>query len=321
MEKEIKNIIVNALNERDELTYHESHGSPYWEFDVYANYQDKLSDDQIKEILSSDDPKLELIDILYDVYADYTIDAIDEIKRYVFDSIAEKYSEDISAEEENEISDFIHDFVFYNLPEDHYLDQEVNVDILVNNGDNNYDFTLHHTYPMNYGSDVIDEHAGIVLLAKLQGYSLYDLRQALAQGDVTKEPKTFLESVRSEIANQTTSMGVLTFLAKVSLADAIELQKDVKYADSTGYEFHPESRRDCGYITIAKNAFCGLYDPWNGAGSDFDIKLEKAVKLPIKYIYSVMPDSCRKYSVESIYGMDDSAWKRCIKTIKGSKER
>lgn len=217
MEKEIKNIIVNALNERDELTYHESHGSPYWEFDVYANYQDKLSDDQIKEILSSDDPKLELIDILYDVYADYTIDAIDEIKRYVFDSIAEKYSEDISAEEENEISDFIHDFVFYNLPEDHYLDQEVNVDILVNNGDNNYDFTLHHTYPMNYGSDVIDEHAGIVLLAKLQGYSLYDLRQTLAQGMSQENQKHFLRAFALKSQTRRQAWVFLHFLQKFHL--------------------------------------------------------------------------------------------------------
>ena len=67
-------------------------------------------------------------------------------------------------------------------------------------------------------------------------------------------------------------------------------------------------REYCGYIILEKDTVTGLYDPWQGGGSVFEIQLERDVKLPVKYIRSALPDGGDGYAVESVYGMCGSAW-------------
>lgn len=56
-------------------------------------------------------------------------------------------------------------------------------------------------------------------------------------------------------------------------------------------------------IVLGSNSMCGLYDPWNGAGSLLNIALDKEVILPYKYIDSALPDGGRGYGVANVYGM------------------
>lgn len=66
----------------------------------------------------------------------------------------------------------------------------------------------------------------------------------------------------------------------------------------------------CGYITLDKRTETGLYDPWSGGGSVFEIQLEKDVHLPIRFIRSALPDGGDgRYSVKSVYGMCSSVWR------------
>jgi hypothetical protein len=85
-------------------------------------------------------------------------------------------------------------------------------------------------------------------------------------------------------------MNALTFFTKMTLKEFIDYQENP--TDLT--------------ISIEKN--CGLYDPWNGAGSVLEIELEKPVKIPKKYI-EMHIDGCRGYGVDEIYGMCSSFWK------------
>lgn len=62
-------------------------------------------------------------------------------------------------------------------------------------------------------------------------------------------------------------------------------------------------------IRISKNIeTCGLYDYWNGAGSNLDIHLEKDIVIPKEKVYRFVPDFYWDYSIKYCYGMTSNAW-------------
>lgn len=205
--------------------------------------------------------------------------------------------------------DLMMDHVYFRLPEKHFLDQTFPVNIMLDTGDGNYDYVLNSVYPCWYGryGETLDDRAGIVWLAKSQGYTRANLQRALRDGD-TSGPKGFLASMRAEVANIASHMNTVTFLVEMSLSDLMELNRLIRLQDRNGH-FH-DSRKNpyCGYIILEKDTVTGLYDPWQGGGSVFEIQLERDVKLPVKYIRSALPDGGDGYAVESVYGMCGSAW-------------
>ena len=111
-------------------------------------------------------------------------------------------------------------------------------------------------------------------------------------------------------------MSTVTFLVELTLEELIELNRLIRLQDRNGHFYDSRKNPYCGYIIIDKNTETGLYDPWNGGGSVFEIQLERDVRLPIKYIRSALPDGGDGYSIDSVYGMCGSAW-QCggVKTI------
>ena len=79
-------------------------------------------------------------------------------------------------------------------------------------------------------------------------------------------------------------MSTVTFLVELTLEQLIELNRLIRLQDRNGVHYDARENPYCGYIIIDKSTETGLYDPWNGGGSVFEIQLEKDVKLPIKYI-------------------------------------
>ena len=51
----------------------------------------------------------------------------------------------------------------------------------------------------------------------------------------------------------------------------------------------------------------------DGGGSLFEIKLEKDVEIPCKYIHSIEPDGYYRYDVKDVYGVVDSFWTGTVK--------
>lgn len=133
------------------------------------------------------------------------------------------------------------------------------------------------------------------------------MRRVLCKGDMAN-PNSFLESMRVELANLSSAMSTVTFLVELTLAQLLELNRLIKLQDRNGRHYDSSENPYCGYIIIDKNTETGLYDPWNGDGSVFEIQLERDVKLPIKYIRSALPDGGDGYSIGSVYGMCGSAW-------------
>lgn len=283
---------------------------------IYASYDDRLSDKQVEKILLADDPELTFQETVIESYDQY----VWEYKEEIIDR-AVRYSYPADAEEEREIAEYlreqIHEVLQFDYPFEHYLVQEHNADLMVDTGDANYSYSCNSVYPYYYGEKGggINNCASLVWLARSQGYTKRQLEAALDKGDIAN-PHGFLESVRQEVANETSRMNCLTFLVRMTLEDMISLYGFIVLQEPDGRHFYDARfRPDGGTVTLDKSAMVGLYDPWNGAGSCFEIELDKDIELPIRYIRSCLPDRHFTWSVSSVYGMCESAWKENVVKI------
>ena len=171
--------------------------------------------------------------------------------------------------------------------------------------DDNYDFWLNeHIIDEDGNVDKDAEKAGIVWLAKQQGYTLDQVVEILKDGDIEK-PKTFLETVLQEVVNGY-GCEALTFCVKMTLGQAIALKEQM--------ESNPN-----GSIVLDKKVECGLFDPWEGGGSVLEIACEKDVEIPFENIWKFYIDARRsnRYdSIHNVYGTGDSIWRDCLKEIR-----
>lgn len=303
---------LKAFLEREygKWQYDEKNGCYFDE--PYVDYNDELTDKDIANILEQEEPEWALEDMLNDCYQDtewqYRDDIIDKFQK----------TEDGSKYDWDEINDELVDMWYLKIPFEHYRKQEVCMDILVDTGDMNYDYTLNAVYPHYNGreDDEIDDKASLVWLARTQGYTKEQLQNQLTNGKDKLDVKGFLETVYQEVINCSTSCPTLIFPIKMTLEQAMKICKIINKRDKNGYKYEPEEREDCGSIVIDKNVDCTLYDYWAGGGGCWGIELEKDVKLPIKFIHKAVPDGSLDYSMKSCYGCTSECWKKALKEIK-----
>lgn len=281
-------------------------------YEIYADYNDAMDADTATEILESADPEQAFAEKMEEWYLNYEVGAYYELENSIKSKLTTDggpYPKCFTEEENNMFVDLVDELVYVKLPEDHFLDQEFCVNIMVDSGDGNYDYTLNSVYPCWYGryEQRLDDKAGIVWLARQQGYTKTQLWKALREGDIA-DPHSFLETMRQEIANCASHTMTLTFLVKMRLRDLMELNRLIKLQDRNGHFYDATKNPDCGYIVIDKKTMTGLYNPWGGGGSVLEIELDKDVRLPIRFIRSALPDGGDGYSIESVYGMCGSAW-------------
>lgn len=304
---EIKADILQYLS--DEYWYCKDKNGRF-NVEMYADYRDELCESSINEILQADDPYAAFYEKMDEMYMEEEWHLFDE----EFDKIMKRY--DIPEECEDDARYILEAYLDFYAPTDHFLKQDVCVDIMMDTGDGNYDYVLNSVYPCWYGQEKerIDDKSSLLWLAKQQGYTKTQLWRALLTGDIS-DPKGFLESCRQEVANITSQMNTLTFLVKMPLRDVIKLNQMVKLQDRNGHFWDATKNPYCGYLVLDKSVMCGLYNPWGGGGSVLEIQCEKDVKIPVRFIRSALPDGADGYSVESVYGMCGSAWEECLKEI------
>lgn len=303
---------LKAFLEREygKWQYDEKNGCYFDE--PYVDYNDELTDKDIANILEQEEPEWALEDMLSDCYQDtewqYRDDIIEKFQK----------TEEGSKYDWDEINDELVDMWYLKIPSEHYRKQEVCMDILVDTGDMNYDYTLNAVYPHYNGreDDEIDDRASLVWLAKTQGYTKEQLQNQLTNGEDKLDVKGFLETVYQEVINCSTPCPTLIFPIKMTLEQAMKICKIINKRDKNGYKYEPEEREDCGSIVIDKNVDCVLYDYWAGGGGCWGIELEKDVKLPIKFIHKAVPDGSLDYSMKSCYGVTSECWKKALKEIK-----
>lgn len=204
-------------------------GNPgMFESEIYADYRDELPEDEAIEILESENPVETFNNKMFDWYQDEW----DRIQNELIDSVIEKLEESGSEEDvafwenhEDDVRSWVYEHTTVKLPCDHYLDEDVFINIFVDTGDGNYDFSLNAVFPSYAGrkEDRIDEKASILWLARQQGFTKTKLWKALRYGDKTKTPG-FLRSMRQEVVNISSHMNILTFLVKVTLRNPVSRQ-------------------------------------------------------------------------------------------------
>lgn len=282
-----------------------------YHFEIYVDYRDKIDDSTAQEILESDSPRDALIEKLWDWYQEAEWDILDDLVDDFKKNVDPELFRQADIIEDGNIDDYMirdifQDTVYIDYPEGWALGQEFCFNVIVSNGDDNYDFWLNeHIIDDNGEVDIDAEKAGIVWLAKQQGYSLEQVVGSL-MGEPAKEPKTFLETVRQEVDNGY-GCEALTFCVKMTLGRAIELKEKMEESPS-------------GSIVLNKNVECGLFDPWNGGGSVLEISCEKDVEIPFSNIWKVYIDerrSNRYDSIHNVYGVNDLLWGNWLKEIKG----
>ena len=308
--KDIKELVMDYLAEHHAWKKKED---GYYHFEIYVDYRDEISDSIAKEILENDYPRDILIEKLWDWYQEQEWDIIDNLVDDFKEKIDPKLFEDANIIEDGNLDDLddgdireeFMEIVCVDYPVDWAENQEFCFNIIVSNGDDNYDFCLNE-YIVDEDGNVNEnaEKSGIVWLAKQQGYTLDQVVKILKDGDIAK-PKTFLETVLQEVANGY-GCEALTFCVKMTLGQAIALKERMKESPN-------------GSIVLDKKVECGLFDPWEGGGSVLEIACEKDVEIPFENIWKFYIDESRsnRYdSIHNVYGTDDSIWRDCLKEIK-----
>ena len=275
-----------------------------YQFDIYADYRDEMSNKDAIKILESNNPMDTFNDTLYDWYEESELQIKDDLMKEF-----KKYYKDKIEEDDDDILDWLSMFISINYPEDHFLNQAFNVNITLDTGDGNYDYALNTPHDEKF-----NDKASLVWLAIQQGYTKEQLEEAVCKKD-TIESHNFLESVCNEVANEVSDMNTLTFLVSMTLKQLVNLNERIKKQEPDGHIYDATERCDCGTITLTKNTMTGLFNPWCGGGSVLEIQLEKDIEIPIKFIRSAMPDGYEHYDVGEVYGMCGSAWKNFIISI------
>ena len=297
--------VLNILNEI--MPNYQKKSESEWAIALYADYRDKMEYRTAIEIFDADNPEDAFYDQLDYWYLDYQYDEIEEIVK----SVIKKLDDDDV--DDDDVRYIVRDCVYCEFPADHYLNQEFRVPIMVDTGDGNYDYILNCITPAWNGcsADAIDDKASLVWLCQQQGYKKCQLQKVINSED--KLQNKFLDSVYDELANESGSMNTLTFLVTMTLQQLVNLNAAIKKREGKGHFYDASERSDCGTITISKNTFTGLFDPWNGGGSLFDIVLDTDVVLPIKFIRSALPDGGDGYGVDNVYGWAAQAWRGEVK--------
>lgn len=285
-----------------------SDGNYHFEIDV--DYRDEIEDSIAQEILESDSPRDTLIEKLWDWYQEQEWDIIDDLVDDFRATTDPKLLEDANIIEDGNLDDGMireefMDIIYVDYPVDWALGQEFCFNIIVSNGDDNYDFWLNeHIVDEDGKVDENAEKAGLVWLAKQQGYTPEEVVEVLKDED-NVSANEFLASISSEVYNGY-GCEALTFCVKMTLGQAIALKEKMKSNPN-------------GSIVIDKRATCGLFNPWDGSGSILDIACEKDIEIPFKNIWKFYIDESRsnRYdSIHNVYGTDSSLWRDYLKEIK-----
>ena len=207
-------------------------------YEIDADYRDEMDKRTAIKILRSDDPMQTFWEQLDEWYQDCQWTLGEELEKEVRAKLTASdgpYPEGLPGEDGDRLLDVLQELVWFKLPEEHFTKQMFRVNIMIDTGDGNVDYTLNSVHPCWYGAynEPIDARAGIAWLAKTQGYTKGRLRRVLCKGDMAN-PNSFLESMRVELANLSSAMSTVTFLVELTLAQLLELNRLIKLQDRNG---------------------------------------------------------------------------------------
>lgn len=317
MNQKIRNELLTAVRDVLSTICCKDENGVFYE-EIYADYRDTLDDHTLKKICNDDRPREKLWELLDEWYCDCEWEYADNVIKQVLED--EDVAELIENLDEDEVRELIRDQFYVKSPVKHYLAQDVLIDLIVDTGDLNYDFTSNSIGGhYNASDDSIPEESSLLWLARQQGYKKSELKKALADRRNSQSP--LLKSIYHETLNCGSHMNALVFLVKTSLEEYFILRDGIDNEKERNKSRFPSERTGRGYLILSKNTTCGLYDSWNGSGSILEIELEKDVRLPFRYIASADHDGCHGYGIREVYGCGSELWSEdAIKLIRPMKK-
>ena len=286
------------LKDYNTIQFEERDGKYHYELshNLYDPYnEDKLSNDQINEILISDNPIETLNNKVIDAYNESYNDIIE---MFVNDFKTSKYG---YTEKCEDIVQWFYNNVIINYPVEHYLNQKVCTNIFLDTGDKANEYEDNDIYPSGSGRydelyDISDK-SSVLWLAEQQGYSKDDFLDVF-ETKCRRTKSGLLYDLYQELLSSYNG-GCVAILTEMTLQQLI----DINY-EKDNYTF--------GVVTIDKNTSVGLYDYANGGGGPFDITLEKDLEIPICYIGECLADSTvgsiQNYTLASVYDTNEAFW-------------
>ncbi|MGX5608842.1 hypothetical protein ACWKTZ_20950 [Bacillus cereus] len=292
----LENTVVEKIVREILVENHLKEVGARFEYTMYVDYQDRVSEKQLKD-LSQSENKMEYF---YDALSDFVSDSVENERDELINIIRRSWNTEEHGEYDlysDFINEHIGEVVDFQFPYEHYLKQNICVNLLVDTGDGNHDYTLNNFASYNSSEDEeIEEESSILWLVKKQGYTKEQLLATIKHSNYHNDSK-LLKSVHTECVNVTSHMNALAFFVQMTLEDFIN------FADNSNS------------LVLSSNTSCGLYDLWNGAGGPLEISLEKDVEIPSEYIRAHI-DGMRGYGVNSIYGISTSFWRDTVISFK-----
>ena len=189
--------------------------------EIYADYRDTLDDCTLKKICNDDHPHEKFWELLDEWYRDCEWEYADNVIKRVLED--EDVAELIENLDEDEVRELIRDQFYVKYPAKHYLAQNVLIDLIVDTGDLNYDFTS-NIIGGHYDAsdDSIPEESSLLWLARQQGYKKSELKKTLLYSGDTQSP--LLKSIYAETLNCSSHMNALVFLVKMTLEEYFKQQ-------------------------------------------------------------------------------------------------
>lgn len=275
---------------------------------IYRGYYDNLSPDMILNYLEQENPMDAFYEHVSKLYEDYYYsEIISDIYNDIVNDMTDEEAR-FMEENEEECMTVVYENLESHFPYDDFLDEKICCDIVIDNGDANTDFNAHTISPcyeavITKNRSNLSRESGMMLIAKLQDYRIKDFRKifnACRYADTYGKPEKmkdlnqkylFITSCYREIKESTGPLTAFVFCVKTTLREMLAWNTE---------------KTD---IRISKNIeTCGLYDYWNGAGSNLEIHLEKDMVIPKEKVYRFVPDFYWDYSIEECYGMTSKAW-------------
>lgn len=274
-------------------------------------FNEDIDEKIIQSILSSEDPKRELDNVFYEMLEGYFFseDFLPNRQEIIIKQFLSQETIDIIAKNKYSLKEFIENWVNFKVDDTKLQNQMIDVDILVDTGDANYDFTpnifANSRYSNILGIETVQELpscSSLVWLCEQQDISKKELIDYLHGNSTCLDLKDkLLQTILDESQSTRKAMNVLTFCIKMPLSDAIEINRVINHEKKENDFIRPEKRKGKSYITISKDCTAGLYSPWESSGGDFSISLIEDVNLPIKYIYSANVGDTVGTPIKNIY--------------------
>ena len=245
-----------------------------------------------------------------DAFYDYVNDIeFDYMLNYLSEFI-ENYSQNSNVDELHDIaSDYISEHVIFRLDID---STPLETFTLIDTGDANYEYDIPSCYLTteslisDFSSDKHFLTSGITWLIKSQGYDPIQFVKDIHSEGGYKGDSKFLKSLASELndcyASNTYAVCIPSLM---TTEDYINITNQQEAEVDLSEHFAPLSYKGSSYLVFSKGTTLGLFDAINGGGSNFDIVLEKDIKIPLPCADVFLDYGNRSkwaYTVGSVYG-------------------